>query len=126
MPYEALKKEVNRLEKGFEELAEIIRKMPSAATDGENGASQTKDIERITQMNEKRKLIQRDKIALYLAAHPGATNIEITADCYISSSSKRLSEMWQRGQIRKEICRVNKYGEKVHPFCRYYLAEVET
>lgn len=74
-------------------------------------------------MNEKRKLIQRDKIALYLAAHPGATNIEITADCYISSSSKRLSEMWQRGQIRKEICRVNKYGEKVHPFCRYYLEE---
>ena len=48
MPYEALIKEVNRLEKGFEELAEIIRKMPSAATDGENGISQTEDIERIT------------------------------------------------------------------------------
>lgn len=83
-------------------------------------------MEMVTQSKEKIKLTQWNKIELYLAANPGATNVEITSDCYISSSSKRLSELSKQGKIRKERCTTNKYGEKVHPFCRYYLAEEAT
>ena len=30
------------------------------------------------------------------------------------------------GHRMRYRCTVNKYGEKVHPFCRYYLAEEAT
>ena len=76
-------------------------------------------------MNEKRKLSQCDRLEMYLAAHPGATNIEITVDCFFSSASKRISDLRKQGKIDTVRCaEVNRNGETVH-FCRYYLRKPE-
>lgn len=74
-------------------------------------------------MNEKRKLTQCDRLELYLKAHPGATNIEITVDCFFSSASKRISDLRKQGKIDTVRCaETNRNGETLH-FCRYYLKE---
>lgn len=74
-------------------------------------------------MNEKRKLTQCDRLELYLAAHPGATNIEITVDCFFSSASKRISDLRKQGKIETVRCaETNSNGETIR-FCRYYLKE---
>ncbi len=61
-----------------------------------------------------KKINQRNKIVLYLAAHPGATVREIFTELYINSPTKRLSELRQMGLIDEQ----KHDGEN---FKRYYL-----
>lgn len=72
-------------------------------------------------MDNKNKMIQRDKIIAYLEKHGSATIRELFIYCGINSPSKRLSEMRQMGLIDTVKChRKNKDGRNV-PFKRYYL-----
>ena len=68
-----------------------------------------------------KKTTQGNKIIKFLEDHPGATNLDIATALWISSSSKRLSELGKKGMVVSVPCtETNAAGETVR-FCRYYL-----
>lgn len=75
----------------------------------------------IPQETPKRKPSHRDKIAQYLALHPGATNIDLVSNLWISNPSARLSEMREDGLIETVQCHEENRDGEVKHFCRYYL-----
>lgn len=55
----------------------------------------------ISQMETKRKLIHRDRIAQYLESNPNATVLEMSTFLRISNVDARLSELRKLGLIEQ-------------------------